>query len=501
MTNPRPSIQRYLVVYLSGAVIVLFGLSSIWVYLYMRHAFYKQADANLMRVAEDFIAETERTPDGTVESEFHDMNLENFKAGDSDRKAYYELRDYRGEVLIRSASLADSEQLPNRQVETGVFQVEHINIQGKYPGRVVFASFALALENQNLDDPGDLAEVASQTPAEKAYIETYDEGAPKNRVFLAITESTAELRQTLLILGSVLSLTGIILAGAILLLVRKIVLVACRSIVEISRITEQMGPDNLAAHLPVENVPSELRPLIIKFNEFIDRLDAAIRRERRFSIDIAHELRTPIAEIRVLMEIAADTPGNEAGEDALGIYRQGAAISQRMSAIIEALTAIYKGNAAEIQPNLKLVPIELILREAIESFSPQIQGRFRFESKGAGNVKITTDPDLLRAAIDNLLQNAAVHSPDFSDISVSCSANGFSIENVADNLGEGDLELMKEPFWQRDSARGAVDRFGLGLTLVDAYLRLLNGNIDHHLDRGNHTVKVTLTDYPENSQV
>jgi len=285
------------------------------------------------------------------------------------------------------------------------------------------------------------------------------------------------------------------------LLVRKIVLIACRPIVEISRITGQMGPDNLDARLPVENVPSELLPLIIKFNQFIERLDAAIRRERRFSIDIAHELRTPIAEIRALMEIAADTPGNETGEDSLVIYQQGAAISQRMSAIMETLTAIYKGNSEKFQPNLQLVSIELILRDAIDSFDPIIRSRFQFEPKEASCAEITTDPELLRAIVDNLLQNAAVHSPDFSDISVSCCANGFSIENATNDLGEGDLELMKEPFWQRDSARGNADRFGLGLTLVDTYLRLLHGCIDHRLDRGKHTVKVTLTDLPGNFQV
>jgi two-component system sensor histidine kinase QseC len=497
MICPRPSIQRYLVVYLSGAVIVLFGLSSIWVYLYMRHAFYKQVDANLMRVAEDFIAETERTPDGGVECEFHDMDLENFKAGESDRKAYYELRDYRGEVLIRSASLAEGERLPFRRVEAGAFQIEHINIEGKHPGRVVFASFPLALEKQNLNDPGDLAEVVSRTPAENAFIEAYDEGAPMNRAFLAITENTAGLRQTLLVLGSVLSLTGAFLAGIILLLVRKIVLIACRPIVEISQITEQMGADNLASQLPVENVPSELLPLIIRFNQFIERLDTAIRRERRFSIDIAHELRTPIAEIRALMEIAADTPGNETGEDSLEIYQQGAAISQRMSTIMETLTAIYKGSSEKFQPNSKRVSLQLILQQAIDSFDPIIQGRFRFESKAASCAEITTDPELLRAIVDNLLQNAAVHSPDLSDITVACCANGFSIENATSDLGEGDLELMKEPFWQRDSARENADRFGLGLTLVDAYLRLLNGCIDHHLDRGILTAKVTLTDLPE----
>lgn len=502
MVKPRTSIQNRLTLSLTFAIIALFGLSAVGLYFFMRHAFYQQFDKNLMRVAEDFIHETGRNSNGDIECEFHELDLEEFRKGPLEGAAYYQLWNHRGETLILSDSLTNDDSLPYQPVAIGHFETQPIMLAGMFSGRVLYVSFPLKLDGHGHHDEEDASQRASQTPGQKAFVESYDKNAPANRVYLAIAEDPADLRRTLLILGSALFVTGLILAGTTFLLVRKIVLSACRPIVEIAQITEQMGPDNLNSLLPDENVPIELLPLIVKFNQFIKRLDDAIRRERRFSIGLAHELRTPVAEIRSLMEVAADTidkRDEDSQDNSYEIYQRGAIISQRMSKLIEVLTVIHQDNSTAIQLTSEPVSIASILQQSIDGFDPQTQTRFRFDAKNTDCKKIATDPDLLRAIIDNLLINGSVHSPDHSEITVHYHANGFTIRNTTNDLTENDLSLFKEAFWQKDSARTDANRFGLGLTLVTVYLRLLGGSIEHSLKNGELTTKVTLPDQANQS--
>ncbi len=490
--NPRASIQRHLVLYLTSVIIGLFGLSSVGVYFFMQHAFYEQADKNLMRVAEDFIAETERKLDGGLECEFHELNLENFRATGSESEAYYELRDAQGKSLVRSSSLSGDKHLPYRLAGSGGSEIKKFNQQGMASGRIIFASFPLLIKGV-----GSIQSEASDrqsflTATEQAFAESYDETDQKNRVFLAITESTDGLNHTLFILASALGVTGILLVGTTFMLVPKLVQNAFRPIVEITRLTEQMEADNLQSKLPSEQVPLELQALIVKFNQLIERLDAAIHRERRFSLNLAHELRTPVAEIRSLMEVAVDSFDNDVRNEANEVCRQGAMISQRMSKIIEVLTAIHQGESETFQISVEPLSIEAILQKAIGVLDSKNQKRVQFVAQASNGGEIESDPGLLRAVIDNLLTNAVVHSPVNSPVTVSCHAGGFSIVNTVEGLEQSDLQFLKEPFWQRDEAHSDPDRFGLGLTLVAVYLRLLNGSIDHKLEGEKLTAKITL---------
>lgn len=490
--NSRLSIQRHLVIYLTSAIIVLFGLSSVGLYFFMQRAFYAQADKNLMRVAEDFIAETERKLDGGMECEFHELNLENFRATGSASEAYYELRDFQGKSLIRSSSLGGDEHLPYRLAGGEGSEIENFSLQGMASGRIIFASFPLLSKGGERAQSEAHSRQAALTVTEQAFVKSYDDSDQKNRVFLAITESTDGLNHTLLVLASALGVTGILLAGTTLILVPKLVQNAFLPIVKITRLTEQMEADNLQCKLPSDQVPIELQALIVKFNQLIERLDSAIHRERRFSLNLAHELRTPVAEIRSLMEVEVDSFDENVQDEANEVCQQGAIISQRMSKIIEVLTSIHQGDSEYFRISIEPLSIEASLHQAIGALDEKNQKRVQFVEEDPNSVEIESDPGLLRAVIDNLLTNAVVHSTVNSSITVSCHADGFSIINTAKDLEQGDLQFLREPFWQQDAARSDPDRFGLGLTLVAVYLRLLNGRIEQKLEAGKLTTKIIL---------
>src|ERR1700739_135226 len=99
---------------------------------------------------------------------------------------------------------------------------------------------------------------------------------------------------------------------------------------------QQISIDQHARALPLSDVPAEIQPLGERFNQLIERLTEALEHERRFAVDLAHELRTPLAEIRTLGEAGL------ARQDVAGLHEvlqqtTGAAIG--MQSIIESLLA------------------------------------------------------------------------------------------------------------------------------------------------------------------
>src|SRR5262249_3538686 len=84
-----------------------------------------------------------------------------------------------------------------------------------------------------------------------------------------------------------------------------------RGLAPLDRLAERaatIGPESLTERFPAGDEPSELGPIRDRLNDLRARLEAAFERERRFPADAAHELRTPIAELRAAAELAARHP-------------------------------------------------------------------------------------------------------------------------------------------------------------------------------------------------
>src|SRR5690606_38086754 len=131
---------------------------------------------------------------------------------------------------------------------------------------------------------------------------------------------------------------------------------------------------------PTDRIPWELRPLIVQFNQLIGRVEDTIRRERRFSMDIAHELRTPASELHLLMQLGtlSNYPDVEAGsiEDPREIYRLGGEITERINTILEALIAIHRGESQAIAVAQEPVDLGIILKEAVAALDSAERERF-----------------------------------------------------------------------------------------------------------------------------
>lgn len=246
----------------------------------------------------------------------------------------------------------------------------------------------------------------------------------------------------------------------------------------------ETGPDGAprVEPLPVARMPQELRPFADTLNSAFARLQAALGRERRFARDVAHELRTPLAETRMAVELASRAPSPQVLAGAL-------ASIDRMQRCIDGLLALSRYEAgidqAQVEP-LELV--DLLRRSLAMAAGPAGKREVTIAAQLPDECWVMSDPALLERIVDNLLLNAAEYAPGSSDVRVELAsvAGGWNLRlgNAAPDLAPEDLARLGERFWRKSAAREASNHGGLGLALSGTLAGLLGLRLDFALSQG-----------------
>jgi two-component system sensor histidine kinase QseC len=228
---------------------------------------------------------------------------------------------------------------------------------------------------------------------------------------------------------------------------------------------------HLEFRFPETGLPSELQPICSRLNDLLSRIDQAFRRERRFTADVAHELRTPIAELRSVTEIAMRWPDDVAGARQAVIDSH--AIARQMEVLVSTLLSMVRSNC--IKPgSVQNVPVALNreLKRICELLEPSASNS-AIQIESAGDVFVMADPILLGSVLTNLLSNAKEYRTPGSAVICRIDVAGdrceLCIENHVTDLTAEDVTHMFEPFWRKDRSRTGTVHSGLGLSLVCAF--------------------------------
>ncbi|MCB1228947.1 MAG: hypothetical protein KDN19_01700 [Verrucomicrobiae bacterium] len=497
------SIRRRLQISVTLTVATLFTLGSAGVYGYVRNQEESEFREALSQRLEILISETELEYNGEIDASFHDRATDQFEAISESRPpnrqgapehpdaVYYVLRNHHGETLLKSPWLEDESRLAFQRAPTrGAVEFGSTTLGDGRHARTVSTTFPLPLEK--LDPDETVPENASVPP-------DYDADRPENQVHLIVAESDEGMRHMLTVLGMSLFAVGILITVATTLLIALLVKRACLPIGVLGSDCAKIGSENLNARLVGDRTPEELLPLVAQFNALLDRLEQAFERERRFSVDIAHELRTPIAELRSLAEVALQpSPEEEAGEDPGDVYRETALIGERIHRLIDTLSNLYRSESSAVSVRNEEVNLRNLLEESVATHRTTFGSTHReIEIEGEDAIVIQTDPALARGILDNLVGNAVTHSvPSTKLICRIARPEGagtafVEIGNETDRLTGEDLRHLGEPFWQKDTARSDPGHFGLGLSSVMAYVKLLKAEIQYRLEKGRFLATVT----------
>lgn len=242
----------------------------------------------------------------------------------------------------------------------------------------------------------------------------------------------------------------------------------------------------LASHEPgsrqpirIEPVPQELRPVLDALNQQLDRQENALERERRFSADVAHELRTPLASIMINLESAMATAHPAEAHDSLaGAQHSVAALARR----VEQLLALARLEAGAVSSQRGPVDLIEVASAVIEELTLVISGSgvlLEFVHPDAV-VMVHGYEAALTALMRNLVENALRHIPRGGQIQlvVEQRASEATIDVIDDGPGipPERREAVFARFHRETSSRG--EGYGLGLSIVQRAAELHHASIE-----------------------
>jgi two-component system sensor histidine kinase QseC len=261
---------------------------------------------------------------------------------------------------------------------------------------------------------------------------------------------------------------------------------------ELAVMAERIDPEGPPVELQTEALPTELKPVARKLGSLVRRLFEVLERERRFSRNVAHELRNPLAEMRMLADVG--TMATSLDEARRRLQEVGAS-STELEQIVESLLALARYESGREQPQPE--PVEL---------AGEVRRHLELSEKTAGQRSLSVqrhlprehwvlaDSSLLQRLVANLTSNAIAHAPGGSLVRVEINGDGsLVLENDAPNLKPGDLPRLGERFYRIDTGNG-MTHAGLGLSLAQGIADLLGLKLELSL-REDQRLVVTLSGF------
>ena len=287
----------------------------------------------------------------------------------------------------------------------------------------------------------------------------------------------------------------VVLSGSILasiLIAIPVTRRGLRPLEEMKRSLERIGPTHLNERVAPANWPRELQPLAIAFDEMLKRLDDSFTRLSQFSADLAHELRTPIANMLGEAQVALSRDRSAAE------YRETIESTigecERLSGIVDNLLFVARADAAT-EPVERIQFDARAAVEKIAAFYETIAEDRHVAINCSGQGQISADPALFERAVGNLVDNALRFTPENGSIQIALAERANDFEVAVNDNGSGiapeHLPRVFDRFYRAEPSRGS-DGAGLGLALVKSIVDLHGGTarIQSEVGRGT-TVSIT----------
>ena len=259
-----------------------------------------------------------------------------------------------------------------------------------------------------------------------------------------------------------------------------------RPLGEMTRWLERISSTHLNERVAPVGWPCELQPLAIGFDDMLARLEDSFARLSQFSADLAHELRTPIANI--LGEAQVSLTRDRSPDEYREVIESTVAECERLSGIVDNLLFLARAEAADRQ----IEPTPFDGRAAVEKIAAYYQTIA--EDQGVtitctGEGEIYADPVLFGRAVSNLVDNALRFTPEGGTIRISIAVrtaySQISVGDTGCGIAAQHLPRVFDRFYRADLSRSAHGA-GLGLALVKSIADLHGGSakIESEVNRG-----------------
>ncbi|ETW97795.1 MAG: hypothetical protein ETSY2_43920, partial [Candidatus Entotheonella gemina] len=394
----------------------------------LKSSLQQEFDQGLLGKASLLMALIEDEGD-VIEFDYSDDLMPEFSR--SDQPAYFQLWLHSGTRIEKSPSLG-SHDLPRSPGLAPAPTFRNITLPNGRHGRLVQIAFIPQVEKPDdpdekedeEEDKGELEANAGKQREEDIEIVALDPRQFPNRAAtLIVARDRTQLDGLIRALNLFLAGLTISLLIIMAVLVRLALRAGLRPLDDMRQQASRLDVDSLTTGIHLHTETAELTPVVNQINALLHRLDAAFRRERQFSSNVAHELRTPLAELRVLTEVGGRWPEDR---DAVEQYFSDAhGICEQMERVVISLLTLTRCERG-VQP-VQMTPIRL--RQIVETSWQHIKQTAteksqRFECDIHPSRTITSDYDMLLMVLINLLSNAVFHSAPSSVIRCVATQHG-----------------------------------------------------------------------------
>lgn len=357
-----------------------------------------------------------------------------------------------------SLQLYPGVDLPNIDIAINEFRIIDYSLPNGEAGRAMISHFIAQQADDNTADSGHF-----------------------NSMVLTIAAPTAALNKVLIIIDVVFVLTCIIAVFGVRYLVTRIV---NRGLYPLNNLNEQIKQLDITETAQIINSDfkvEEIEPIRNELNKFITTNQQLYQNEKRLTSDIAHELKTPIAELISLSEVALRYPNDE--RISATYTSDILAISQRMKTIVNNLLLLQRAGSSAIELTIEKLNLSAFINNISNELQfkhPDIEQRLQLDI--AEDLLVNVDKFCLHTILSNLLDNALFygerqHSVNLQVTQASDKTIITLCNALATPLSGQQLEAIFDPLYQLDSSRTNNQRHGLGLAIVKSLCNLNNFTI------------------------
>ncbi len=373
-------------------------------------------------------------------------------AGGSATPHHFEVRDRAGVLLARSRSLDGRELAPaGRLPPTGP-----TTLPDGSRGRAV----TLRLTDVPFDSPAwqrswsELRQRLKLPPVSATVVVATN--AEEQHALLASLRTALLVSGVLLVLGA---------AGLAVCTTRR----ALAPLRDLRNEVSRLDAATLDRAVRLSKPPADLVPIVDALNAALNKLDDAFTRERRMTADLAHELRTPVAELKSITDVARQWPDDAALQARCAT--QCHAVADRMTRLVSALSRLARIRTGQSWAAAEVIDLRQHMLDSWRLLRTRASAREqRFDLAQGPAAHVRSDPDIVESVLSNLIQNAIEHAPPGSLIEARIGTEpggaALSLSNPAGALTAREAANATRAFWRGDGARTGVQHAGLGLSIV-----------------------------------
>ncbi|CAN5301310.1 MAG: ATP-binding protein [Acidimicrobiia bacterium] len=235
-----------------------------------------------------------------------------------------------------------------------------------------------------------------------------------------------------------------------------------------------IGAYDLSQRLPVPARRDEIRRLGSTLNRMLERLEAAVQRERDFTSEASHELRTPLGILRAEVELVRAAAGEPVAREGLD-----SALEEidRLTAVVDDLLLLARADAAAVLDRRQVVDLGALASAAVQRFGTVATAR-RVTLTASGTATISGDAPAIERALANLLDNALRHTPAGGAVSILAEPGTRGAILIVRDTGPGaEAQTLATLFDRYTRAASRPGSAGLGLSIVAAVAASHGGGV------------------------